>query len=117
MYWRRFRVSSIPTDDSKTFELWLKSRWLEKEDLLEQYAQNGRFPASQGHGSEGEPPVNHAQGAKVSEGTGYIETEVRLVHWYEVGQIFVVLAAIALLANVLAKIWNLAFYHNLYGKG
>jgi lysocardiolipin and lysophospholipid acyltransferase len=42
---------------------------------------------------------------------------VRLGHWYEVGQIFVVLAAFALLANIGAKMWNLAIHGSLGGKG
>lgn len=90
-------------------------RWLEKEDLLEGYKQNGRFPADQGHDSEDETAVTDAYGAKVSQGAGVIETEVKVAHWYEVGQIFVVLGAFGLLANVLAKAWNLAMYGTLAG--
>ena len=89
--------------------------WLEKEDLLEQYVQNGRFPADQGHDSDGEPAVSGATGGKVSQGAGFIETEVKVAHWYEVGRIFVVLAAFGLLANVLAKAWNLVMYGSFAG--
>ena len=92
------------------------TRWLEKEDLLDQYARNGRFPADEGHDSEAEPTSNSGS-VKVSQGAGFIETEVRLVHWYEVCSIFVVMAAFAMLANLLAKVWNLAFYGNLIGLG
>ena len=115
MYWRRFPVSSIPVDDTKAFEKWLMERWLEKEDLLEQYVQNGRFPADEGHDSEGEPAINGGAGGGVSQGAGFIETEVKVAHWVEVGQIFVVLGAFALLANILAKVWNLAVYGSLAG--
>ena len=117
MYWRRIAVSSIPIDDSKQFDLWLRRQWQEKEELLEYFAQNGRFPADDGHDSEGEPAVNGNPGAQVLKGAGFIETEVKLTRWYEVGQIFVVLAAFALIFNVLAKLWNIFLYGNLAGHG
>ena len=88
MYWRRFAVSSIPIKDPKQFEQWVLDRWKEKDGLLEQYYDTGRFPAD-GPGGE------------------YIETEVQLQHWIEVGQIFVVLAALAMVANVFAKLWEM----------
>ncbi len=115
MYWRRFAVSSIPLGDPKAFEAWLKQRWDEKELLLEQYGQNGRFPADEGQDFSDEP-ANDAAGKKVIQGVGYIETEVKLAHWLEVGQIFVLLAGFALLANVFTKIWNLVNHGNLGGR-
>lgn len=115
MYWRRFATSSIPIDDPKQFEQWLIQRWREKDALIEQYVENGRFPADDGHNSEGEPTTNGKPSSKVLKGAGFIETEAKLAHWYEIGQIFVVLAAFALVFNILAKIWNLVFYCNLIG--
>ncbi len=117
MYWRRIAVSTIPIDDSQKFDLWLRNQWQEKEDLLEYFAQNGRFPADDGHDSEGEPAINGSPGAQVLKGAGFIETEVKLTHWYEVGQIFVVLATFAFVFNVLAKLWNMVLYGNLAGHG
>lgn len=111
MYWRRFAVSEIPLDDPKAFEEWVVRRWKEKDELLEGFMNTGRFPADDAHESDGEP------GGGAIIGAGYIETEVRLGHWYEVGQIFVVLAAFALLANIGAKMWNLAIHGSLGGKG
>jgi len=96
MYWRRFAVSSIPVDDPKAFEVWLKNVWLEKEDLLEYFSKNGRFPADDGQGPEGGP-----------KGAGFIETKVRLTHWWEISQIFVAMGAFALCADILAKLWSL----------
>ena len=110
-------MSSIPINDPARFEQWVMDRWLEKEALLEGYAQNGRFPADEGHDSEGEPAMNGASGSKVSQGAGFIETTVRLAHWYEVGHIFSVLACFALIANIGAKLWNLALYGSMAGKG
>lgn len=119
MYWRRFAVSSIPLDDPQKFELWIRQRWQEKEELLEGYSQTGRFPADDGHDSEGEVAVNvnGRVGPQVVQGAGIIETGIRLAHWYEIGQIFVVLVCFALIANILAKFWNLAMYGNLVGMG
>ncbi len=117
MYWRRIAVSSIPVNDPHEFDLWLRNQWQEKDDLLEYFAQNGRFPADDGHDSEGEPAINGNSDVQVLKGAGFIETEVKLTHWYEAGQIFVVLAAFALVFNVLAKLWNMVFYGSLAGHG
>ncbi len=95
MYWRRFAVSSIPLKDAKEFEIWLLDRWREKDDLLEQYYETGRFPADSEAGSLEE-------GSGISK-DGYIETEMTLNHWMEIGQIFVVLATSALVVNVVLK--------------
>ncbi|MCJ1320117.1 hypothetical protein MMC15_005454 [Xylographa vitiligo] len=108
LYWRRFPVSSIPVDDVKAFEQWVNKVWLEKEDLLEYYTQNGRFPDA----DEGQ---DLSKGADAPKGVGFIETEVRLAHWYESGSIFIFLAVYALFGNILAKVWNLAIYGTIVG--
>lgn len=110
-------MTSIPLDDPPKFESWLRQRWLEKDELLEGYAQTGRFPGDQGHDSEGEPAIDGIAGSQVIQGAGIVETGVRLAYWYEIGQIFVVLVCYALIANILAKLWNLAKYGNLVGMG
>lgn len=117
MYWRRFAISTIPLDDAREFELWLRQRWLEKEALLEGYLQTGRFPTDESQDVDLEPAANGYGSAKKIEGSGIIETEVKLERWYEIGQIFVVLLTFALIANVMAKVWNIAFYGTLVGKG
>lgn len=117
MYWRRFATSSIPIEDPKQFEAWLLQLWREKDVLLEEYIDNGRFPADDGHDTQSEPAVNDKSDTKVLKGAGFIETEVKLAHWYEIGQIFVVLAAFGLIFNIMAKIWNLVFYGDLIGRG
>ncbi|KAL8706366.1 MAG: hypothetical protein Q9201_000574 [Fulgogasparrea decipioides] len=111
MYWRRFPVSSIPLptssnpspQESEAFSNWLLARWTEKEALLEGYAQNGRFPADEGHDSEGEP------GRGMVKGAGFIETEVKLARWYEILQIFSVLGAFTTVANAVGKFWTLLY--------
>ncbi|KAL8713716.1 MAG: hypothetical protein Q9220_002242 [cf. Caloplaca sp. 1 TL-2023] len=93
MYWRRFPVSSIPLPASSSsaepspqevqaFNEWLLALWREKEALLEGYARNGRFPASDEEGEKGEG------------GGGFIETEARLRYWYEIPQIFAVVVPV-----------------------
>ncbi|KAI9741809.1 MAG: hypothetical protein M1834_000195 [Cirrosporium novae-zelandiae] len=103
MYWRRFAIADIPVDDHDAFDLWLRERWVEKDALLEHYVQNGRFPADEGHDSDGKALGSKS---KVIKGAGYIETEVKLSHWSETGQIFVVLGALALLINIGTKVYN-----------
>jgi Acyltransferase C-terminus len=93
MYWRRFAISSIPLGDVKEFEVWLNQRWEEKDRLLEYFNQTGRFPAD--------------DAATAEQTKGYINTEVRLVNWYEVGQIFVVLASLGLVVNVITRFFEI----------
>lgn len=97
MHWRRFAIKDIPIHDEKQFADWLLARWREKDDLLEYYLENGRFPADEGSS----PAVN---GGKPLKGAGHIETEVRPTSLTEVMQIFMPLAAFALVINVLLKI-------------
>ncbi|KAL8692252.1 MAG: hypothetical protein Q9218_002686 [Villophora microphyllina] len=111
MYWRRFPVSSIPLptssnpspQESEAFSNWLLTRWKEKEALLEGYAQNGRFPADEGHDMEGDPSVGMVKGA------GFIETEVRLAHWYEVLQPFTVLSIVWAVVSNVQNLWIFVF--------
>ena len=98
MYWRRFAVSSIPLSDQLEFEHWLIERWREKDELLEQWYDTGKFPSAP-------EPADSKKG--LSE-DGFIETEVTLNHWTEISQIFVVLAALALVVNVVLKCFDLS---------
>lgn len=90
MYWRRFRISSIPLNDPKTFELWLRSRWIEKDNFIEDYLRTGRFPADQG-------TSKNSKGETI-RGAGHIEAEIKPKYWYEFLQVF---APIGLFALVL----------------
>jgi lysocardiolipin and lysophospholipid acyltransferase len=97
MHWRRFRIADIPTHDEALFADWLLARWREKDDLLQYYVENNRFPADQGS-------APNPSGGEPLKGAGWIETEVRPVKWYEWVQVFVPVAAVGLLINVLLKI-------------
>ena len=71
MHWRRFAISSIPTDSPETFDAWLQDQWKEKDKLLEYHAKNGQFPSADGM---------------------QITTEVRLGRWREVWRFWGLLA-------------------------
>ena len=93
----------MPIDDPRAFEQWVLDRWREKDDLLEYYADYGRFPPTQ----DVDNKVSDASGSSnVNDNRGYIITEVKLAHWLEVGKIFVVVAAVGLVANVLYKFFT-----------
>ncbi|KAL2013492.1 hypothetical protein VTN00DRAFT_1017 [Thermoascus crustaceus] len=101
MHWRRFAVSEIPLDDQKEFEAWLIARWVEKDQLLEEFYEKGRFPTE----LEGSISGGVSDDQKSAASAGYVETDVRLAHWTEAGQIFAVLAAVASLLKLL-KLWD-----------
>ena len=108
MYWRRFAMSSIPLGDSDKFDFWLRERWTEKDALIEQYVATGRFPESKDlamNGADSEPSQPKCQ-------SGFLESNVQTAHSWEFLQIFMVLGAFGLVANILAKVWNVV----LYGK-
>lgn len=111
MHFRRFAIASIPISDPTEFEAWIRQRWLEKDDLLEYYVQNGRFPEdddkTNGLSIEGEEKIEVKQRIKVGgkeriistmggssaagNWGGPIETEVKLKAWWEALDIFVVI--------------------------
>ena len=89
MYWRRFAVSTIPFNDAKAFEHWLRSRWHEKDMLINGYLRTGRFPADDG--------IDKLPNGTIRRGAGYIETEVKAFKWYEFLQIFAPIGLFALI--------------------
>jgi hypothetical protein len=113
MYWRRFALSSIPLEDPEKFDLWIRKIWVEKDAFLEQYAATGRFPGFK----DTEIEIEGAAIAVKDQNKGFIETDVRQAHWWDFLQIFVVLVVIGLVANVLAKVWNVAFSNMAAGSG
>lgn len=84
MYWRRFKISTIPLDDINKFEIWLRARWAEKDALMEQYMRTGRLPADEG--------VSQTPEGETRRGAGYIETQVKPYKWYEILQVFAPIA-------------------------
>lgn len=94
----------MPLDDTEKFSEWVRQRWIEKDELLEQFLQTGRFPADDGE----EPLVNGSTG-KPLKGAGYIETEVKPAHPLEFLQIFAPVAAVLMVFNVFSKLWRFVF--------
>jgi 1-acyl-sn-glycerol-3-phosphate acyltransferase len=97
MHWRRYKISEIPYQDHKAFDKWVLDRWKEKDEMLEQYYNTGRFPS------------DNVSDTKAGIEDGYIETEVKLRSWLEVGQVFAVLLALAMVSNVVVKVWEMFF--------
>ncbi|KAI9924374.1 hypothetical protein ASPWEDRAFT_100902 [Aspergillus wentii DTO 134E9] len=98
MHWRRFAVADIPLDDQKEFDAWLRARWTEKDQLLDECFETGRFPTELA-GSIDSAHVSEAQQTAAS--AGYVESHVRLSHWSEIGRIFMVLVSVALVCKLL----------------
>jgi lysocardiolipin and lysophospholipid acyltransferase len=103
MHWRRFHTSKIPKE-AKEFDAWLQARWREKDELLEYYVNNGRFPADE--------DIEHVEimnGAGIMEpkkGAGYIETYVKPEGRFEFLQIFAPVSAAALIGYQGWKWWK-----------
>ncbi|RAH83917.1 putative acyltransferase [Aspergillus japonicus CBS 114.51] len=97
MHWRRFAVADIPLDSQSEFDAWIRARWAEKDQLLEEWFETGRFPTELG-GSIVVGTGTPAQ--ETAAATGYAETHVRLGHWTELGRIFMVLVGTALLCKL-----------------
>jgi lysocardiolipin and lysophospholipid acyltransferase len=94
-YWRRFRIADIPLSTPEEFEQWLRKRWYEKDALIEEYVSTGRLPATPGWKAGEEAHEKSGAGED-----GFIETEVRTEHWWEVFQMFAVLGIVAILARL-----------------
>lgn len=115
MYWRRFAIADMPLHDQDAFDLWLRERWSEKDSYIEYFLNNGQFPANKAALKDNRSALKDITNGStlVNPGTtkeGHIETQVKLAHWWEIGNIFVILASAGLIANLGAKAWNLAIY-------
>lgn len=97
MHWRRFRVDTLPVGDARAMDEWVHARWREKDDLLQRHLETGRFPA------DSEAIAKDTHGRQ----TGYIETQVRQRHWFEIVQIFVPVIAVWLLARIVVTSWQI----------
>jgi lysocardiolipin and lysophospholipid acyltransferase len=100
MYWRRIAIADMPLDDHDKFDLWLRERWYEKDALYEYFLTHGQFPSA----------TAETNGLTNGDGKGkehFIETEVKLADTWEVGNIFMVLAAAGMAANLGYKVYNL----------
>ncbi|WEW56488.1 hypothetical protein PRK78_001933 [Emydomyces testavorans] len=103
LYWRRFAISDIPLSDQNEFEDWIYKRWEEKDRLLDQFIETGRFPPFEADmaSSKSIPEVN---GQTIDTGSEeYIESEIKLGHWTEIGKVFALLIILALVLKLLPR--------------
>lgn len=98
MHWRRFAVSEIPLDDQKAFDSWLRERWAEKEQLMNEYFEKRQFPSDLVGTIDAAEVSSKRQ--KLAASVGFVETHVRLSHWTEIVRIFMVLLGLALLCKL-----------------
>ncbi|OCK81211.1 hypothetical protein K432DRAFT_442540 [Lepidopterella palustris CBS 459.81] len=91
MHWRRFHVDSIPIDNPKSFDVWLRNRWREKDYMLEYFNRNGRFPADD-YWKEQLDMSDTSSGShsirSVPRAARTIETQVKSGKWNEFVKIF-----------------------------
>jgi hypothetical protein len=83
MFWRRYRIQDIPSENDEAFGRWLTNRWREKDYLLEYFYKFGSFPNEEPVSAllavEGKKEPNHAKA---------ISTEVKAGGWDEFLSIF-----------------------------
>jgi lysocardiolipin and lysophospholipid acyltransferase len=101
MYWRRFHVKDIPTKDPQAFDKWLLNRWREKDELIEQYLETGRFPADDANNSSANGSV------KPATTRGYIEVPIAAKTPLEYLQLFIPLGAVYLLSRLARQVLHL----------
>lgn len=101
MFWRRFAIKDIPLESAERFDVWIRDRWTEKDALMEQYITTGRFPAN----VPSPPSVTQESFKDLPPHEDFIETEVKLAHWYEIANIYIVLLCFGLAVNTLWKGW------------
>ena len=94
MHWRKFAVKSMPLDNDRAFELWLRARWMEKDALIEYWYKHGHFPADRG--------VDKGPNGR-RRAAGLVESEIKAFRWYEFLQIF---APVGVLAMVLYSFYG-----------
>ncbi|KAK3074059.1 hypothetical protein LTR53_003838 [Teratosphaeriaceae sp. CCFEE 6253] len=65
MFWRRYKISDIPVDNTEAFGRWLLNRWREKDYILEYFYKFNCFPACDAMSAlqavEGKKPPQHAK--------------------------------------------------------
>jgi hypothetical protein len=104
MHWRRFHIDSIPIQNTKAFEVWLRNRWREKDYMLEYFNRNNRFPAEDFWKDHLDMDSNSSHGGKsirsVPRPAVQIETEVKSGNWNEFVKIFAPITSIMMALTV-----------------
>jgi 1-acyl-sn-glycerol-3-phosphate acyltransferase len=107
MFWRRFAIDSIPLDTIEEFDVWLRARWTEKDDLLEEYVTTGRFPPSQDLEFQTEDEKGRLYAGHQG---GFIETEMKPQYGFEILGVFGLVGGAGVAASLGVKALR-------YGKG
>lgn len=105
MHWRRFHVDTIPIQNTKAFEVWLRNRWREKDYMLEYFNRNNRFPAEDFWKNHLDMSSQSSQnGGKsirsVPRPAVQIETEVKSGNWNEFVKIFAPITSVMMALTV-----------------
>ncbi|EEP79311.1 conserved hypothetical protein [Uncinocarpus reesii 1704] len=105
-YWRRFSISDIPLTDQKEFEDWIYKRWEEKDRLLDQFIETGRFPPFEDMSASNTATKEASEQTNNIPNNGYIESEIKLGHWAEAAKIFTILIALGLVLRFVPRVWS-----------
>jgi hypothetical protein len=73
MHWRRFKIREIPLENQLHFERWLRDRWEEKDEMLNQFHITGRLPTGVTSSTMGIKTIGGDNSA-----AGYIETHAKI---------------------------------------
>lgn len=103
MHWRRFHIDSIPIQNTKAFEVWLRNRWREKDYMLEYFNRHNRFPAEEywkdfldmGDRSSQSQSIRNVPRPAV-----IIETQVKSGNWNEFVKIFAPITSVMMALSV-----------------
>ena len=91
MHWRRFHISTIPIQNTKAFEVWLRNRWREKDYMLEYFSRHTRFPAEEfwkDHLDMGDRSSQSQSIRSRPRPAVQIETQVKSANWNDFVKIF-----------------------------
>ena len=105
MHWRRFHIDSIPIQNTKAFEVWLRNRWREKDYMLEYFSRNNRFPAEDFWKDHNETSSQVSQSGNKSIRSAprpavQIETQVKSGNWNEFVKIFAPITSVMMALTV-----------------
>ncbi|KAF2639946.1 acyltransferase-domain-containing protein [Massarina eburnea CBS 473.64] len=103
MHWRRFHISSIPVQNEKAFEVWLRNRWREKDYMLEYFNRHTRFPAEEFWKDQldmGDRSSQSQSIRSVPRPAVMIETEVKSGNWNEFVKIFAPITSVMMALSV-----------------
>ncbi|ORY01033.1 acyltransferase-domain-containing protein [Clohesyomyces aquaticus] len=103
MHWRRFHFDTIPIDNGKAFEVWLRNRWREKDYMLEYFQRNTRFPADdfwKDHLDMADSSSQSQTIRTIPKPAIQIETEVKSGSWNEFVKIFAPITSVMMALTV-----------------